>query len=178
MSYTFVTTDALATAASDMTHIGSALHSANAMAAAPTTAVLAAGADEVSLAVASLFSGHGQAYQQLSAQMRAFHDTFVQTLTSTSASYAAAEATNATPLRTLGHELLHVINAPTEALVGRPLIGNGADGSAGSGASGEAGGILLGNGGNGGSGAAGQAGGAGGASADRQRRRRWGWRCR
>jgi DprA winged helix domain len=61
-------------------------------------------------------------------------------------------------------------NAPTQALLGRPIIGNGANGAAGTGQAGGAGGILWGNGGNGGSGAAGTAtapaggGGAGGAA--------------
>jgi PPE-repeat protein len=60
------------------------------------------------------------------------------------------------------HDVLGVVNAPTEFLVGRPLIGNGTHGAAGTGQAGGPGGILVGNGGNGGSGAAGQAGGPGG----------------
>ncbi|WP_435673750.1 PE family protein, partial [Mycobacterium tuberculosis] len=40
--------------------MGSTLAQANAAALAPTTAVLAAGADEVSAAIASLFGAHGQ----------------------------------------------------------------------------------------------------------------------
>lgn len=99
MSYLSVTTDALATAASDLAGIGSALFSANAAAAAPTTAVLAAGADEVSLALAAIFSGHGQTYQRLTNELTLFHDTFVDTLHSTKNIYAAAEANNASPLQ-------------------------------------------------------------------------------
>jgi len=60
--------------------------------------------------------------------------------------YAAAEAANASPLQTFEQGLLGVINAPTDALFGRPLIGNGADGVAGSGQAGGAGGFLIGNG--------------------------------
>ncbi|MCV7123627.1 PE family protein, partial [Mycobacterium lacus] len=153
MSFVLATPEALAAAAADVAGIGSALSEANA-AAAPTTALLAAGADEVSHAVASLFSAHARAYQGLSAQMAAFHDQFVRILNSSAGAYTAAEAANASPLQ----QVLNVINAPTEALVGRPLIGNGADGAPGTGQSGGAGGILLGNGGDGGSGAAGQAG--------------------
>src|ERR1043165_7740426 len=48
-----------------------------------------------------------------------------------------------------------LINAPTQLLLGRPLIGNGANGAAGTGQAGGAGGILWGNGGTGGSGAVG-----------------------
>ncbi|EUA88758.1 PE family protein [Mycobacterium ulcerans str. Harvey] len=51
-------------------------------ATAPTTAVLAAGADEVSAVIAALFAAHGQAYQTLSAQAAQFHDQFVAAMTS------------------------------------------------------------------------------------------------
>ncbi|WP_142283636.1 PE family protein, partial [Mycobacterium gordonae] len=155
MSYLIVAPEALSSAATDAAGIGSAIRCANAAAAAATTAVVAAGADEVSVELASLFSGHGQAYQSLSAQLSTFHDQLVQTLTANANTYARAEAANVSPLQ----QILNVVNAPTEALVGRPLIGDGTDGAAGSGASGGAGGILVGNGGNGGSGAAGQVGG-------------------
>ena len=60
--------------------------------------------------------------------------------------------------------VMNLINAPTNTLLGRPLIGNGASGASGTGQAGQAGGILWGNGGTGGSGAAGQPGGAGGAA--------------
>ena len=61
----------VAAAASDLANIGSSLGSANMAALAPTSGVLAAGADEVSAAVAALFSGHARAFQQLSAQAAA-----------------------------------------------------------------------------------------------------------
>ncbi|WP_369807260.1 PGRS repeat-containing protein, partial [Mycobacterium sp. 852002-51057_SCH5723018] len=57
-----------------------------------------------------------------------------------------------------------MINWPSVALTGRPLIGNGANAAPGTGQNGAAGGWLLGNGGAGGSGAAGQNGGNGGAA--------------
>ncbi len=79
----------------DLANIGSTLCTATSAAAAPTTAVLAAGADEVSAAVASLFSGHAQAYQALGAQATAFRQQFVYALTSAGGVYAAAEAANA-----------------------------------------------------------------------------------
>ena len=49
-------------------------------AAAPTTTVLAAGADEVSEQIAALFSAHAHGYRTLSAQAAAFHEQFVQAL--------------------------------------------------------------------------------------------------
>jgi len=81
MSYVVAVPDFLALAASNLAGIGSRLSEANAAAAAPTSALAAAAGDEVSAAVASVFAGHGQAFQQLSAQAEAFHAQFVQTLT-------------------------------------------------------------------------------------------------
>ncbi|MEQ0575565.1 PGRS repeat-containing protein, partial [Mycobacterium tuberculosis] len=88
----------------------------------------------------------------------AFHAQVVRTLTVDAGAYASAEAANAGP------NMLAAVNAPAQALLGRPLIGNGANGAPGTGQAGGDGGLLFGNGGNGGSGAPGQAGGAGGAA--------------
>ena len=157
--------DFLASAATDLSNIGSAMTAANAAAAARTTAVLPAAADEVSAAITSLFAGHGQVYQALSSQATAFHARFVQALSGAGAACTAAEAANASPLETVQQDILAVINAPSNALLGRPLIGNGIDGTAAN-PNGGAGGLLFGNGGNGFSAAAhpGVAGGAGGAA--------------
>ncbi len=65
----------------DLARIGSQVSAASAVAAMPTTEVVAAGADEVSAGIAALFSAHAQEYQALSAQAAAFHDQFVHTLT-------------------------------------------------------------------------------------------------
>jgi hypothetical protein len=61
-------------------------------------------------------------------------------------------------------DVLGAINAPTELMLQRPLIGNGTNAAPGTGQNGGAGGILWGNGGNGGSGAPGQNRGTGGAA--------------
>ncbi|WP_186246111.1 PE family protein, partial [Mycobacterium simulans] len=164
MSYVLADLDMVAAATGDVAGIGSSLSAANAAAAASTTGLVAAAGDEVSAAIAALFSSHGQQYQALSGQAAVFHARFVQALNTAGGAYAAAEAANVSPLQTLVDDILAVINAPTNLLLGRPLIGNGTDGAAGTGAAGGDGGILWGNGGSGGSGAAGQAGGAGGAA--------------
>jgi hypothetical protein len=77
MSYLVAAPEFLASAAMDLSNIGSTLSAANAAAATQTTGVLAAAEDEVSAAIASLFSGHAQAYQGLSAHAAAFHAQFV-----------------------------------------------------------------------------------------------------
>ena len=67
MSLMVAVPDVLGTAAADLASIGSTISSANAAAATPTTGIVAAAEDEVSAAIAQLFSGHGRAYQALSA---------------------------------------------------------------------------------------------------------------
>ncbi|MEY8013582.1 PE family protein [Mycobacterium servetii] len=102
MSNLFTMPEFLQNAASDLAGIGSAIRSANAMAAAPTTGVLAAGTDEVSVAVTSLFSTHATTYQQVSSLVEDFHARFVQALIGAGQTYAAAEAANVLPLQSLG----------------------------------------------------------------------------
>ena len=162
MSYVIAAPEMMTTAAGDLANIGSSLSEANAAAAAPITAVVASAEDEVSAAIASLFSSHGQQFRALSAQAAAFHDQFVQTLNEAGGRYAATEAANASPLADVvqGAQSLAVFS-PVKDLTGRPLIGNGANGAPGTGQAGAPGGWLLGDGGAGGSGAPG-AGGNGG----------------
>src|ERR1700739_3362598 len=143
MSYLAAAPDFLALAASDLSNIGSELITANAAATAPISAMVPAAGDEISAAITSVFSGHARAYQALSGQAAAFHTQFVQALGGAGASYAAAEAANASPLQTVEQDVLAVINAPTNALLGRPLIGDGANGTAAN-PNGGAGGLLVG----------------------------------
>ncbi|MFV8315692.1 PE domain-containing protein [Mycobacterium sp. 23] len=160
MAHVVVGPQRVGIAAGDLVRLGSVIGAANATARASTTQLLAAAEDEVSAAVAALFGEHGQAYQAISTQAARFHQQFVQAISAGAGAYAAAEATNAS----LAQTALDVINAPSNALLGRPLIGNGTNGAAGTGEAGGPGGLLWGNGGDGGSGAPGQPGGAGGAA--------------
>ncbi|POX95183.1 PE family protein, partial [Mycobacterium kansasii] len=146
MSFVIAAPDVVAAAAGDLSRVGSALAQANAAAAGPTLSVLAPAVDEVSTALAALFGDHAATYQAFSAEAAAFHDQFVRTLQASASAYAITDVTSA------GQQLLNAINAPTLALLGRPLIGNGADGAPGTGQNGGDGGLLIGNGGNGGSG--------------------------
>lgn len=95
MSYVTTQPEALAAAASTLQGIGSTLSSQNAAAAAPTTGVVPAAADEVSALTAAQFVAHAQMYQAVSAQASAIHEMFVNTLGINSGSYAATEAANA-----------------------------------------------------------------------------------
>lgn len=117
MSFVIAVPEFLSAAATDLANLGSTISAANAAASIPTTGVLAAGADDVSAAIAALFGAHAQAYQTISAQAATFHAQFVQTLSAGAGAYANAEAAN------VQQSLLNAINAPTQALLGRPLIG-------------------------------------------------------
>ena len=122
MSFVTAAPEIVASAASALAGIRSTISEANA-AAVPTTAVIPAAEDEVSAAIAELFSRHGQAYQALSAQVAAFHDQFVQALTAGAGSYARAEAANAAAMA-------GALTAPAQALWARPLNGGAATGAA------------------------------------------------
>ncbi|MGO9224177.1 PE family protein [Mycobacterium sp.] len=93
----FVTTqpEALCAAAGTLQGIGSAMNAQNAAAAAPTTGVVPAAADEVSALTGAQFAAHAQMYQAVSAQAAAIHELFVNTLSTSAGSYAATEIANA-----------------------------------------------------------------------------------
>jgi hypothetical protein len=76
MSYVLTVPEMLATAATDVENIGSAISTASANAAGPTTGLLPAAEDEVSAAIAKLFGAYGQEYQALVTQAAAFHNKF------------------------------------------------------------------------------------------------------
>ncbi|OPE45113.1 hypothetical protein BV508_30595, partial [Mycobacterium intermedium] len=138
MTFLLVSPELVAAAASDVAGIGLSVSAANAVAARSTTGLVSAAADEVSRAVAVLFSGYGVGYQELAVQAAAVHGQFVQALAAGGVGYATAESLNVGPLQ----PLLDLINAPTQQLLGRPLIGDGANAAPGSGQAGGLGGLL------------------------------------
>ncbi len=93
----FVTTQPgmLASAAGELQSIGSAIAAGNIAAAAPTTGVVPAAADEVSALTAAQFAAHAQMYQAIGAQATATHELFVNTMRISALSYADTEAASA-----------------------------------------------------------------------------------
>lgn len=93
----FVTTqpEVLAASAGTLEGIGTAVNAGNAAAAAPTTSLLPAAADEISALTAMQFAAHGQMYQAVSAQAAAIHQLFVDAMRVSAGSYADTEAANA-----------------------------------------------------------------------------------
>jgi PE family len=131
MSFVIAAPEYVAGAATDLANIGSWINSANSAALGPTSGVLAAGTDEVSAAIAALFTSHAQAYQALSAAAQAFHSQFVQLMSGGAGQYALTEAANVTPLQSLGQGVLSGGSAPSQALTAaQPMVGTAA--SAGS----------------------------------------------
>ncbi|ORB88687.1 PecA family PE domain-processing aspartic protease [Mycobacterium persicum] len=165
MSYVSLAPELATVATTDLTRIGSAISAANTAAAAPTTALLVAGADDVSAVMATLFAEYGRQYQAMAAQVAASYDQFTRSVVAGVNAYAAAEAANITRLAT---SVVNAVNEPVLELTGRPLIGDGANGytnAQGVGTAGKPGGWLYGNGGTGGTSTrAGVPGGAGGAA--------------
>jgi hypothetical protein len=94
MSFVTAQPEALASAAASLQGVGSAVTAENTAAAAPTTGVVPAAADEVSALTAAQFSAHAKLYQSISAQAAAIHEMFVNMLQASAGSYAATEAAN------------------------------------------------------------------------------------
>ncbi|HTY33244.1 PE domain-containing protein [Mycobacterium sp.] len=124
--------EALAAASADLTGIEEAIKAASAAAAPSTTGIAAAGADEVSAAVASLFGDFAEEFHTLTAQTTLFHSQFVGTLSAAGATYVAGELTNVSLLvKGVEQQFFDVgFFSPFTYLTGQPLFGQGAVGPA------------------------------------------------
>ncbi|WP_459758565.1 PE family protein, partial [Mycobacterium riyadhense] len=125
MSFVNVAPEMVATAATELTSIGSTVGAATAAVAVPTTGVMAAATDEVSAALAALFTEYGQQFQTVAAQMAASYQQFTRNVMASVNAYTAAETTN---IRQFVLSAAGPINEPFVELTGRPLIGDGANG--------------------------------------------------
>lgn len=144
-----VVPQALIDASADLSRVATSLAESNGAAVAATTQVVPPALDEVSAAVTQLFNSSGVNFQGLLAQAQAVHQQFVQTMSASAAQYAGAEQTAA-----------QILQGPVAWFTGRPLIGEGAPGTAVS-PNGQPGGWLYGDGGNGFAGEGGNGGAAG-----------------
>jgi hypothetical protein len=111
MSAVIATPELMVQAATDLASIGSTVNAAHMAAAPPTLSVLPAAADEVSAAIAHLFSVHAQDYHALAGKAAAFQEQFMQHMTAGANAYASAEAANVTSLM----QPLTAIAAPVAA---------------------------------------------------------------
>lgn len=117
MSYVVAAPEIITAAAADLASMDSALAEATAAAAAPTTEVVPAAADEVSLAVSRLFGSYGQDFAQVAARLRSYQQDFVNLVNSGAAAYADAE--------TDAMALLNSARVPIQSLLaGTPSVAN------------------------------------------------------
>jgi hypothetical protein len=94
MSLVIAEPDILAGAAGELQSINAAMRAGNAAAAVPTTSVVPAAADLVSLLTASQFAAHARLYQEIGAQAAAVQEQLATMLGISAGSYAATEAAN------------------------------------------------------------------------------------
>ena len=94
MSFVTTAPAAITAAATQLEGVGTSFATESSAAAAPTTAIAPAAADEVSILQAGVFSTYGQLYQSVSAQAQAIHQQFVNLLQSSSGSYQETEGAN------------------------------------------------------------------------------------
>ncbi|MDT5147768.1 MAG: hypothetical protein QOC58_2413 [Mycobacterium sp.] len=131
-SYVIAAPEALTVASGNLTGTGEALKGAAAAAAPSTTGIVAAAGDEVSAAISNLFGSYAQEFQTLTAQATLFHSHFERAVSAAAATYAAAEAANASAVQTLAQQAESLgIFSPVERLLGHPLFGTGATGDGG-----------------------------------------------
>ncbi|SOJ57554.1 putative PE family protein PE23 [Mycobacterium simulans] len=95
MPFVIATPELMHGAAERLAGIGSSLAEATATVSGPTTGIAAAAADEVSIAIASMFGEFGEEFQALSSAAQTFHTQFVDVMNSSVGAYASAEVANA-----------------------------------------------------------------------------------
>jgi hypothetical protein len=135
MSFLTTIPEELLAAAAQLEGVGSSLAAQNAGAAAPTTAVAPAAADQVSTIQAAIFGTYGTIYQQIAAQAQEVQQQFVQTLGLSSGTYTATEAANAADATPADQISAFITNAatylggPVTSFGGQPfsLSGNSAN---------------------------------------------------
>jgi PE family len=98
MAYVVADPEMMTAAASDLATIGSDLSAAHLAAAARTTSVIPAAADEVSAGIANLMSTHALDFQAMAQSASTFHQQFTHNIHAAAASYSSAESAAATKL--------------------------------------------------------------------------------
>jgi hypothetical protein len=118
MAYVLAQPQVMATAAADVAAIGTTLDEATAAAAGRTTGVVAAAGDEVSAAVASLFSAYARDWRALVGRAAVFHSEFAKALVAAGNAYANAEAAGVAALAATGSSTLTATDPPVTFVMG------------------------------------------------------------
>jgi hypothetical protein len=98
MAYVVADPEMMTAAASDLATIGSDVSAAHLVAAARTTSLIPAAADEVSAGIANLMSTHARAFQAMAQSASTFHQQFTHKIDAAAASYSSAESVSAAKL--------------------------------------------------------------------------------
>ena len=117
MSFVVTAPEMVTAAAENLAGIGSTLGEATAAAAAPTTGIATAAADEISVAISQLFGTYGHEFQAISAQAAAFHSEFVSLLNGGAAAYLGAELANAQALPAQAAAAVAASESPYQLLI-------------------------------------------------------------
>jgi PE family len=124
MGFVSAGTDLIGQAATDLAAIRSDLDAAMTSMAGPTRALAPAGQDEISAAIAAVFSDAGTQFQAYQAQAARFHDSFAKLMNTGAMAYAQAEVANAAaaaaPTGDFGQ-----IGGAIEGFLGEQLEGSG-----------------------------------------------------
>ena len=94
MSFLIAQPEILAVAADELQNINAAVGAGSSAAAGPTTGVVPAAADVVSLLTAAQFASHARRFQEISVQAATVRERLAATLGISAGSYAATEAAN------------------------------------------------------------------------------------
>ncbi|OBA61977.1 PE family protein [Mycobacterium sp. 1100029.7] len=94
MSFLMAQPEVLDAAAGELHGINTAVRDSTSAAATPTTLVVPAAADLVSILTAAQFSSHAERFQMISAQAAAVREQLATTLGISAGSYAATEFAN------------------------------------------------------------------------------------
>ncbi|OBK14155.1 PE family protein [Mycobacterium asiaticum] len=122
MTQLLVDPQIVSTVTANIDRIGSTIRAASAAAAAPTSGLVAAAADEVSAAIANLFGTHGQEFQAVVNQVEAYHGQFQQNLAAAANAYVQTETAAVNSLRSaLGLSAVPVSAAPALPYTGPPF---------------------------------------------------------
>ena len=95
MSFVSTQPETLEAAAGQLAGASSAVAAQNEAVAAPTTGVVPAAADPVSVLTATQFAAYGHQYQLIASRAEEILSMFINTLRTSAVSYALTEAANA-----------------------------------------------------------------------------------
>jgi hypothetical protein len=135
MVYVLTQPQVMATAAADVAAIGTTVNEATAAAAGRTSGVVAAAADEVSAAVATVFGAYAREWQALLTRAAVFHSEFARALAAAGNAYADADAASLAALAATGSSTTGatggagVLTAVTNAASADPVVTFVLDGS-------------------------------------------------